>query len=220
MSGMTAALGILYAEDFSHERAAAKPAPKPPPAPPPGPTQADVDAACIRAVQAAQNAWGGSAAERRAEALAAIAAAITDAREQDALQAELVANSLARAGLAMLAGVLPHLCRNHGDTEVRAAVARFVPVLARSTRLVVRVHPDLIGVLADDIAALDDGVAGNVELRPANLPPGDIRVAWDDGGMIRDTAAIRTAMQDTLAQLGLDAHPSETTQTGSLALAQ
>lgn len=220
MSGFSTALGILYAEDFSHERTASKPMPRPPAAPPPGPTQADVDAACIRAVQAAQTAWSGSADERRAEALAAIAAAITEAREYDASQTELLAQAMARTVLAMLAGVMPHLCRNHGDDEVRAAVARFVPILARSTRVVVRVHPDLIGVLADDIAAIDDSVAGNVELRPANLPSGDVRVDWEDGGMARDTAAICSAMQDTLAQLGLDAAPSETTHTGSLALAQ
>ena len=215
------ALGILYAEDFSNDRAAPKPAAKaPPPPPPPGPTQADVDAACIRAVQAAQNAWTESANERRAEALAAIASAMAEAREQDAMQAELLADGIARAALSMLAGILPHLCRKHGNAEVRATVARLAPILARSTRLVIRVHPDLIDVLASDVAAIDD--AANVELRPANLPPGDVRVAWEDGSMTRDTAAICTAMQEILAQLGLDAEPSEAhaTPTGSLAHAQ
>ena len=206
------ALGILYAEDFGRDRN--PPPPRPAPAPPPpaaprGPTQADVDAACIRAVQAAQTAWSESAAERRAEALAALAAALSDAREQDAQQAEALANGIARTVLSMLVGTLPHLCRGHGDNEVRAIMRRLAPVLARDTRLVVRVHPGLIDTLADDIATIDDSLALNIELRPANLPPGDIRIAWEDGSLARDTGAICAAMRDTLAQLGLDADPSE-----------
>ena len=203
------ALGILYAEDFG------QPPPSPTPEPvfaPPSLTQADIDAACIRAVQAAEIAWSGSAAERRAEALAALAASLGDARAEAAARAEEVADGLARAALGALASVLPHASRKHGDAEVRVLLHRMLPLIAAQTRVVVRVHAGLIEALQQDLAQLDD-LAGQIELRPANLPPGDTRLSWDDGGLVRDSAAICAAMIDGLAQLGLVDPPSPTPHT-------
>ncbi len=218
-----AALGILYAEDFGIDPAAAAPPPSPePPAPPPL-CQADIDSACVRAVQAAERAWSDSAAERRAEALAAIAEGLSQAQDDAAAHIEAVSEGVARTVLSMVAGILPHFSRSHGDAEVRALVDRLAPLLARSRRLVVRGHPGLLDQLAGDIAALDEPLAANIELRPANLAPGDVRIAWEDGSFSRDTAAICTAIQDGLAQFGLlAAVPPDhfETRTGSLALAQ
>ena len=197
-------LGILYAEDFGNERQKATPAAKPAPQPSPPPiTQADIDTACIRAVQAAEHAWSTGAEERRAGALSALAAGLTEARQEAARHAETVADNIAQTALSLLAGALPHFCRNHGDEEVRALMARLIPFLAPSTQLVVRVHPALIETLAADIAALDDGLTAQIELRSANLPPGDVRLSWEDGRLTRDSSAICTALQDGLAALGL-----------------
>ncbi len=217
-----AALGILYAEDFGIDPAAAPPPPPQPPAPP-SLSQADIDSACVRAVQAAERAWSASAAERRAEALAAIAEGLAQARNEAAAQTEAVIEEVARTVLSMVAGVLPHFCRNHGDAEVRALVDHLAPLLARSRRLVVRGHPGLLEQLAGDIAALDEPLAANIELRPANLAPGDVRIAWEDGSFSRDAAAICTAITDGLAQFGLLADPTHDlseAMTGSLAHAQ
>lgn len=215
-----AALGILYAEDFSLEHVVPPPDPEPPPLP--AITQADVDAACIRAVQAAQAAWAESAAERRTEALASISAGLKDANDSQARAAEAVADTLARATLAMVAGMLPHFCRAHGDEEVRAIVQKLAPILGRRARLVVRVHPGLIETLADDVIAIDDSLAPAIDLRPANLPPGNAHLTWEDGSLVRDTAALRSAMQEALARLGLDAGTPSVLEPcpGSLALAQ
>ena len=60
----------------------------------------------------------------------------------------------------------------------------------------------------------------------ANLAPGDVRLAWEDGSLVRDSAAICAALQDGLARFGLTeplSGPSATsirTQTESLAHAQ
>ena len=202
------ALGILYAEDFGR--------PPPPPSPKPAPatpslTQADVDAACIRAVQAAEIAWSGSAAERRAEALAALAASVQAAQTEAAARAEAVADGIARAALGALAHVLPDAARKHGDAEVRALLRRMLPMVAAQTRVVVRVHAGMIGELQEDLAQMDD-LADQIEFRPANLPPGDARLSWEDGGLVRDTAAICAAIIDGLAQLGLIDPPSPAPQ--------
>lgn len=194
-------LGILYAEDFGIE------APAPPPAAPepkpPALTQADIDAACLRAVAVAKAAWQGHAEERRATAWAKVTEDLAACRHEAHHHAETVADGVARTALGMIAGALPHLCRAHGDHEVRALMGRLTPLLAARTRLVVRVHPGLVPALQADIDTLDETTAANIELRPANLPPGDVRLSWEDGSLVRDCAAIRTAMQDGLAQLGL-----------------
>ena len=221
MDGFTpTALGILYAEDFSETR----PKPSPPPPPPPvkpALTQADIDAACIRAVQSAQLAWTESAAERKAEALATVAAQLREVAQQDLQAAEALADGVARAALSMVAGALPDLCRNHGDAEARALVRHLAPLLCGRTRLVIRAHPGLIELLSDDLERIDEGLTASIELRPANLPPGDVRLAWENGSAVRDTGAICASVRETLAQLGLDLTPTTpATQTGSLALAQ
>ena len=229
------ASGILYAEDFgltlrappkagSHaaSRAATPPPPRAPAGPPPL-TQADVDVACAHAVQAAEVAWSAGAAERRAEALAQLAAGLAAVREEAALQAETAAEELSRTVLGLVAGALPSFCRDHGDAEVRALVGRLAPLLGRAGRLVVRVHPALAEVLAEDLAGLEEPAAGHVELRPANLPPGDVRLAWEDGSLVRDCGAICAALTDGLAQFGLlDPEPADLAETrnGGLALAQ
>jgi flagellar assembly protein FliH len=217
-----ATLGILYAEDFGAEARPPKPVAKPPPPSPPPPsiTQADIDAACIRAVQAAERAWSSSAADRRTEALSALAAGLAEARQEALQHAEAVADGIARTVLSALAAALPHLCRAHGDAEVRALLARLAPLVAPSMRLVVRVHPDLIDTIGTDLAAIDDSLVAQVELRPANLPPGDVRLSWEEGRLVRDTASICTALQDGLAALGLTGSPTHLVQHGSLELAQ
>jgi hypothetical protein len=93
-------------------------------------------------------------------------------------------------------------------------------LVAPSTRLVVRVHSGLIDAIGADLAAIDDTLVNQVELRPANLPPGDVRLSWDEGRLVRDTAAICTALQDGLAALGLTGAPVHLIQHGSLELAQ
>lgn len=222
-------LGILYAEDFGADNFGAPPPPPEPeyvPEPaPPALTEADVDAACHDAVAAAEAAWAAGAVARRTAALESLAAGLVDARRDAEAQAEAVADGLARTALSMVAGLLPHLCRAHGDAEVSALLHQLLPALAPHTRVVVRVHAGLLDALRDELDRMGDGVADQVELRPANLPPGDARLSWDGGSLHRDTAALCAAMTDSLLQLGLllpDAPPPATRHapshaTGSLA---
>ena len=205
--------GILYAEDFGEPQAssplaAMRPMPAPPPAPhaaPPAPAlcQADIDAACVRAVQAAERAWTEGAAERRTIALETIGALLSEAAGAAAQQTEALAEGVARTVLGLVSAVLPDLCRSHGDAEVRALLLRLLPVVGQAGGVIVRVHAGMIETLASDLAGLDDTLLETIQLRAANLPPGDVRLSWEAGGLVRDTACIRDAVQDCLLQLGL-----------------
>lgn len=196
-------LGILYAEDFGEEPAPpAEPEPEPAPAPPPI-TEADVAEACRGAVAAAEAEWAQGAAERRTLAFQALAAGLAAARQDAVRQAEEAADALARAVLSTVAGVLPHMCRAHGDAEVAALVRELLPLLAPRGRVVVRAHPGVLPALGGDLQRLPESVAENVELRPANLPPGDARLSWEGGSLDRDAAAICAAVTESLAGLGL-----------------
>lgn len=192
-------MGILYAEDFD----VGSPLPEPEQPPPPPLTQDDVMAACHDAVAAARAEWAHDAAERRALALQVLAAGLVAARRDAALEAEAVADALVRAALATLAGALPHLCRSHGPAEVSALLRQVLPALAARSRVVVRAHAALLPSLREDLAALPDGIADTVELRPGNLPPGDVRIAWEGGSLQRDTEHLCAAMMDGLTGLGL-----------------
>ena len=193
-------LGILYAEDFGIE--AEPPLPDLEPAPPPLAAQ-DVEAACRDAVTAAEAAWAHSATARRTTALETLASGLAAARRDADAQAEALADGLARTTLAMVAGALPHLCRSHGDAEVTALLHQLLPALAARTRVVVRVHAALAALLEDDLVRMGDGIAEQVDLRPVNLAPGDVRLSWEGGTLHRDAAALCAAMADALARLGL-----------------
>ena len=211
MDGFTSAgvAGILFAEDFSEDpspAAAVAPVCEPelvfePPAP--GLTQDDVDAACIVAVRAAETAWFDGTAARRAAALEVIAGELAVARQDAAEAAEAVADGIARTMLGMVSAVLPEFCRRHGDAEVRALLRRLLPVVGPAGNVVVRLHAGLVPEVAAELAGFDPELAEAIELRAANLPPGDVRISWPDGGMHRSTEAIRTAVSECLAELGL-----------------
>ena len=215
-----AALGILYAEDFGNTA--------PPPAAPPaalqpaaGPlTSADVEAACHRAVALARTDWAASVETRRTAALETLAAGLAEAREAAEEAAEAVADGVARTALSMLAGLLPNLSRRHGDAEVRVLLQAMLPLLAAQRSVVVRVHAGLIEALEHDFAAFDEELAARIELRPGNLPPGDARLAWEDGSLVRDAAVIHQALTDALSRLGLLERDLATTPIGVPALAQ
>ncbi len=223
----SAALGILYAEDFDAEPEQPAPAPEPAaklrPVPEPQPElapelmpeakapqampRADVNALCIRAVEAAQAAWADSAQERRTLALEALAEGLASARHDSEEAAEAVADGVARTALAMVASLLPELCKSHGDQEVRLLVKTLLPLIARTGPVVIRVRPELIDLVRTDIDTLNDGAFETVELRAANLSAGDVKLSWDEGSLARDSAAIRKAIEDSLAQLGLTNAP-------------
>ena len=211
MDGMASRfVGILYAEDFDDDPELPLPAGQPrapEPAAPPSFTMADLEAAQrlagTEAVQAAQAEWERSALHDRTRSLAAIASAVAGAQGEARILADAAADGMARTMLSMLAGLLPDLCAQHGGAEVRALLRHLLPTLAQQTRIAVRVAPAVLDAVREDLALLDEDLAAVVELTAAPLTPGDARVTWTDGSLVRDQAAIRGAIAAALAELGL-----------------
>ena len=118
--------------------------------------------------------------------------------------AEAAADSIARTMLSALAACLPALCARHGAGEVQAVMQAVLPGLVHEPRVAVRVNPLLIPAMTAEIAALDSEIAERVALVPVDaMAPGDVRVTWQDGAAVRDTARICAAVNDVLASLGL-----------------
>lgn len=204
-------VGILYAEDFDDDpelppAGELPPMPEPEP-PPPSFTLADLEAAQriarTEAVQAARAEWERSALHDRTQSLAAIASAVTAAQEEARAMADAVADGTARTMLSMLAGLLPDLCAQHGGAEVRALLRHLLPTLTQQPRIAVRIAPSVLDGVREDLALLDEDLVAAIELTAAPLAPGDARIAWTDGSLVRDQAAIRLAITAALTELGL-----------------
>jgi flagellar assembly protein FliH len=200
--------GLLYAEDFDAP-------PRPPPAPVAvaepepvivEPTYSEADLAAARAdgrSKGRMEADHGVAA-LHAKMLGEIARGLAEARADTRDAAAAAAEAVARTMLSALAACLPATCARHGEAEIRAVVRAVLPGLRDEPRIAVRVNPLMLPAMAEEIAALDAEVAAIVVVLPAEqLPPGDVRVTWQDGAAVRDTGRVRAAVADALAALGL-----------------
>ena len=206
--------GILYAEDF--DSPAQPPPPEPEPEPEPveptfssGEMEMARQIAAEAAVARAHAEWEQSDAHARTLALSAISAELTAAQAESRILAEAVADGTVRVILTMAAGLLPASCAGHGEAEVRRLLDHLMPSLQREPRVTVRVSPAIADRLRADLLG-DDDLAARVAVTAApGLAPGDARVAWANGSLVRDEAAIHVAMVAALAELGLvDAKPA------------
>ena len=197
-------VGILYAEDFDDPDSPPMPEPA---AAAPSFTSGDLEAAQqiarVDAVQGARAEWEASALYDRTRSLAAIAAAVAEVRQEARVLAETVADGAARTILSMVAGVLPDLCAQHGGAEARALLRHLLPTLAQQPRINVRVAQAALDDVREDLALLDEDLVAAITLTAAPLAPGDARVTWTDGSLVRDQAAIRLAVTAALTELGL-----------------
>ena len=200
--------GILYAEDFDSPA----PLPQPEPEPEPEPVEATFSSgememarqtAAEAAVARARADWEASDAHARTLALGAIAAGVIAAQAEGCALAEAAADGTVRVILTIAAGLLPAYCAGHGEAEVRRLLAHLMPSLQREPRITVRVSPAIADRLRADLLD-DDDLAARVAVTAApGLAPGDARVAWANGSLVRDEAAIHAAMVAALAELGL-----------------
>lgn len=198
--------GILYAEDFDSPepfQAAPEPEPAVEAAFSSGEMEMARQTAAEAAVAQARAEWEGSDAHARTLALCAVAAELTAAQEEGRALAEAAADGTVRAILTLAAGLLPAYCAGHGEAEVRQLLAHLLPALQREPRIAVRVSPAVAEAIRADLLLLDEDLAARVSVSAADMPPGDARVAWTDGSLVRDQAAIHAAMVAALAGLGL-----------------
>lgn len=213
----TGFVGILYAEDFDEPAPTENPLPPENPAPP-ALTQADLEAACAEAVRAAQAEWQASAAQAHRAAVANMAAALAEIGQTAERATLAAAEGTVSTVLSMVNGLLPAFCREHGPAEVRALLGRLLPTIRSRERIAVRVHPDLVAPLRRDVEALDGNLSGLIDVLPASLEPGDVKVTWENGALTRNTKQMLQAVTDALSQLGL-CPPTETPAKRSMAYA-
>jgi flagellar biosynthesis/type III secretory pathway protein FliH len=139
--------------------------------------------------------------QRGAAACAAALEVLLSRREADrrALDADL------RAALAgALEAVFPALLARAAGGEVLAMVNAALDERAQEV-LTLRAHPDTLSAAGADGLAVPE----RLRLRPdPALPPGQAEVAWGEGGLLYDPAALQARV---LALLGAPAAPASTT---------
>lgn len=132
--------------------------------------------------------------------LAAHAASMTAALDEARME-----NHEAAVDLAVSVGrkLAFHLIAREPARELEALIAECMPSLSGVPHLVIRCHPDLADQIRDIATAqiATSGYAGRlVVMGEPDIRLGDGRLEWVDGGLIRDTGALETDINETIAQ--------------------
>ncbi len=196
-------LKALFAEDFD----------RPDTAPKPDPVEPSYSAGDLTAAREA--AWRDGREAGLAEAATSDAAAtrlaVTALSEQFAAEAsaaaaraEVNAEAIARLLLDSLAATFPTLCAHYGDDEVRAIIRSVLPALTQQPAITVRAHPRTTPAVRQEIARIEPELAEHIELTECDeMPPGDVRIAWEGGSATRDAASLWQQVAAVLAPAGL-----------------
>ncbi|MBB4265392.1 FliH/SctL family protein [Roseospira visakhapatnamensis] len=193
-----------YAGLDRRRRSADAPLPEPPPN---LYTAAQVDAAreegYLKGHTVALEEAGASTARLTAAALKDIVAAFDrmDA-EQRAFNAE-VEKSATRLALTIARHLLPAAAEAGAVPEIERLVAATLPDVLDQPRLVIRVHGSLAEAIRQAVRPIQDdhGFEGRLTVRPDNdLPVGDCRLEWGDGGVERDTVRLWAEIEAVVAR--------------------
>jgi flagellar assembly protein FliH len=128
---------------------------------------------------------------RRLDALCQIGEALRTGKAQCVEAVTVNAVATARAVLAAVAALLPALAASQALPEVRTLVELLLPAMENEPRLQIRIHPDLIAALRNDLesAAIVESITLDWVGVEA-MKPGDVLVKWEGGLMVRDTRSI------------------------------
>jgi flagellar assembly protein FliH len=129
---------------------------------------------------------------------------LAEAQQAFAAEAEKIAEKLARTLLATMCGSLPEFCRAHGEPEARSLVRRVMPGLAREPRLEIRVHPDLVAAVQDELSHLNQDLPEKLTvIADHKMEPTDFRAAWSNGYLLRSAQSVWREVREQLTELGL-----------------
>jgi flagellar biosynthesis/type III secretory pathway protein FliH len=146
----------------------------------------------------------GSIRAVSSRALAEIAAQLVATRDEAATIAEQSAEAIARLLLDCFAAAFPVLSARHGAGELGAVLREILPALHREPKISIRVNPQLIAVVTEEIQALDSDLSARVRLIPTDgVALGDMRIAWEHGAATRDAASLWSQIESVLAPTGL-----------------
>lgn len=104
-----------------------------------------------------------------------------------------------------------HLVAREPAAEIEALITECLASLDQAPHLVIRCHPDLADIVREtaEQKMTTSGFSGRlVVMGEPDIPPGDGRIEWADGGLVRDSAAILEQI-DTCIGSYLDANGAE-----------
>lgn len=199
---MSAPAKFLFEDDFGRGESRARPS---------GVPQALVDAAVAEARGAGfregvlQGRLEGArdAQEQIAAVLERIAGALAAAaRDLEGLEARVEAEATALA-LAIAGKLAPALIAREPFAEVAALAAECFRSLLGTPHIVVRVNDALYETAKaklGEIAAASSFGGRLVVLAEPDIAPGDCRIEWADGGVLRNRADTETAVADLVSR--------------------
>lgn len=183
---------------------------EPEPPPPPTFTEEDLAAARNEAFQQGREQGIREAAEGLDKAILDTLSTVGE-RMADVLQDQANVEADARddavkVGLAVARKLFPDLNERNGLGEVERIVAQAMAMVLGDATLVIRVNDQLAEPLKERLETLKTRIMfrGGVALEGRDdIPVGDCRIDWANGGAIRDTAAIWQAIDGVLERNGL-----------------
>ncbi len=210
---------FTFDNDFDLPKAGtAKPEPEivvedlpPPPPPPPTFSEAELEAAVAEARKAAltegqtKGKADATAQIERQTAAALTAIGTHFAKIDGEVQAatEQLRETALELSLAMTRRLFPEFARKHGLDEVKELLGRCLDTLRAEPRFTVRVAGDQAETLRGEVEALAQsrGFEGRVVVTAdEGLKPGDCRIEWSQGGMIRSADEIWKAIEAAIEQ--------------------
>jgi len=197
---MTARAKFLFNTDFGPIKEA-----------PPKITPADYDAAIAEADtrgyqrgMAAAEAQARTEAERRTaaafERIAGVLAGL--AGEMKAIEGRLEAEAV-EVAVAVAGKLAPALVAREPLAEIAALATECFSAFLTAPHVVMRVNDELYAAATErlDEIARSRGFEGRlVVLGEAEIAPGDCRIEWADGGVIRDRAAVAAAIDELVGR--------------------
>jgi flagellar assembly protein FliH len=201
-------LGVLYAEDFDDDGTGPVHI-EPDSAPEPEIIEPTFTMAEMEAARAEGRAEGRAEVERslaasRTHMLGMLATGVADGRAGAHEAALQTAEAVVKCMMSTIVACLPALCERYGEAEMQALVRTILPGLVDEPKIVVRINPQMMGTMEAEMAELDFELAERIHLLPTEaMQPGDVRISWGDGSVIRDARRARRLVEDALAQMGL-----------------
>lgn len=141
-----------------------------------------------------------------AQALAAAATAVADRAAALLSGFDATRRELERDAVGLAAGIARKLAASlvasHPAAELEALLVECLAALDGVPHLVIRCHPDLADAIRDRAAAriAQSGFSGRlIVMGEPDIAPGDGRIEWVDGGLVRDTAAIEAQIDTRIS---------------------
>lgn len=201
----------------------------PPPEPPPDLyTAAQLDAAreegFLKGHASALEEEGASTARLTAKALKGIAAGLDHLDDQQQVFNAGVEKTAIRLALAMVRRMLPATAETGAVPEIQRLLSDTLQDVLDQPRLVIRVHGSLAETIRKSVGPLreDHAYEGRITVRPDNdLPIGDCRLEWGDGGIERDSVRLWADIEAAVARhLEEAVPPPPNDAAGAMAVAE